>query len=49
MAGSAEAFRKAKISIYQILLSNPGGEDHAQPTTREDWLLQSQGRFADAS
>ncbi|HZY63390.1 MAG TPA: cyclopropane-fatty-acyl-phospholipid synthase family protein [Edaphobacter sp.] len=39
MAGSAEAFRKAKISIYQILLSKPGNEDHPQPMTRADWLL----------
>jgi cyclopropane-fatty-acyl-phospholipid synthase len=49
MAGSAEAFRKAKISIYQILLANPGGDEHPQPVTREDWLLQSQARFADAN
>jgi cyclopropane-fatty-acyl-phospholipid synthase len=47
MAGSAEAFRKAKISIYQILLSNPGSEEHPQPSTRADWLVQPQGRFAD--
>lgn len=46
MAGSAEAFRKAKISIYQILLSNPGGDEHAQPRTREDWLVQPHGQLA---
>jgi cyclopropane-fatty-acyl-phospholipid synthase len=50
MAGSAEAFRKAKISIYQILLFNPGNEEHPQPNTRADWLLYpQQGRFADAN
>jgi cyclopropane-fatty-acyl-phospholipid synthase len=48
MAGSAEAFRKAKISVYQILLSNPGGDEHMSPTTREDWLLPPQGQLADA-
>jgi len=47
MAGSAEAFRKAKISIYQILLSLPGGDEHPQPSTRADWLLQPQSRLAD--
>lgn len=48
MAGSAEAFRRAKISIYQILLWNPGTEESTLPCTREDWLLGShgQGRFA---
>lgn len=51
MAGSAEAFRRAKISIYQILLWNPGSEQPALPCTREDWLLESggQGRFAQAN
>lgn len=50
MAGSAEAFRKAKISIYQILLFNPGSEEHLQPVTRADWLLHPQQvRLADAN
>jgi len=50
MAGSAEAFRKAKISIYQILLFNPGSEERLQPVTRADWLLHpQQGRFADVN
>jgi cyclopropane-fatty-acyl-phospholipid synthase len=49
MAGSAEAFRKAKISIYQILLFNPGSEDHSLPQTREAWTLNQQKRFADVS
>lgn len=49
MAGSAEAFRKAKISIYQILLSKPGSEDHPQPTTRADWLLYPPAQLAGTS
>jgi len=50
MAGSAEAFRKAKISVYQILLSTPGSDDHASPTTRADWLLHPAGQqLADAN
>ena len=51
MAGSAEAFRRAKISIYQILLWNPGSEKPTLPCTREDWLLESRSpsRFAQAN
>jgi len=39
MAGSAESFRRAKISVYQILLSDREGGGHMGPLTREDWLL----------
>ncbi|MEO8735179.1 MAG: class I SAM-dependent methyltransferase [Edaphobacter sp.] len=46
MAGSAEAFRRAKISVYQVLLANPGSEGHSTPQTREDWLLNRRGQFA---
>lgn len=49
MAGSAEAFRKAKISIYQMLFSKPGSEEYSEPSTRADWLLEPQSQFADAS
>jgi cyclopropane-fatty-acyl-phospholipid synthase len=49
MAGSAEAFRRAKISVYQILLSDPASGQPASPRTREDWLLERHGQFADAS
>ncbi|WP_348268550.1 cyclopropane-fatty-acyl-phospholipid synthase [Edaphobacter paludis] len=49
MAGSAEAFRKAKISIYQMLFSKPGSEEYCEPSTRADWLIEPQGRFADAN
>lgn len=48
MAGSAEAFRRAKISVYQILLSDPRSGDHMGPLTREDWLLDRHGHFANA-
>lgn len=49
MAGSAEAFRRAKISVYQILLSDPASGQPAPPRTREDWSLEQHGQFADAS
>ena len=49
MAGSAEAFRQAKITVYQVLLANPGDENNMPPRTREDWLLKPHGQFADAS
>lgn len=48
MAGSAEAFRQAKISIYQILLSDPKSGSHMGPRTREDWLLDRNNHFANA-
>jgi hypothetical protein len=49
MAGSAEAFRRAKISVYQILLSDREGAGHMEPRTREDWLLDRHADFAKAS
>jgi cyclopropane-fatty-acyl-phospholipid synthase len=49
MAGSAEAFRRAKISVYQILLSDRESVGHMEPRTREDWLLDRNADFAKAS
>ncbi len=39
MAGAAESFRQAELSIYQVLLFDPKGGDKRGPRTREDWTL----------
>lgn len=43
MAGSAAAFRRGDITVYQMLLSRPYRGNNYLPLTREDWysLLQS--------
>lgn len=37
MAGSAAAFRRGDIAVYQTLLSRPAGGKSGLPLTREDW------------
>lgn len=39
MAGSAAAFKRGDIAVYQILLSRPNRGDSELPLTREDWYL----------
>lgn len=45
MAGSAAAFRRGDIAVYQTLLSNPEHGKSGLPLRREDWY---QRRIADA-
>ncbi|MGA3135804.1 MAG: cyclopropane-fatty-acyl-phospholipid synthase family protein [Terracidiphilus sp.] len=37
MAGSAAAFRRGDIGVYQVLLSRPDRGNSRLPVTREDW------------
>jgi cyclopropane-fatty-acyl-phospholipid synthase len=37
MAGSAAAFRRGDIAVYQVLLSRPARGESQLPLTREDW------------
>jgi cyclopropane-fatty-acyl-phospholipid synthase len=39
MAGSAAAFRRGVISVYQVLLSQPDRGVSGLPLTREDWYV----------
>lgn len=39
MAGSAAAFRREDISVYQVLLSRPNQGQSELPLRREDWYL----------
>jgi cyclopropane-fatty-acyl-phospholipid synthase len=41
MAGSAAAFRRGEIAVYQTLLSRPDGGQSHMPLTREDWYPPS--------
>jgi cyclopropane-fatty-acyl-phospholipid synthase len=41
MAGSAAAFRRGDIAVYQTLLSNPEYGNSGLPLRREDWYLSS--------
>jgi cyclopropane-fatty-acyl-phospholipid synthase len=41
MAGSAAAFRRGDIGLYQVLLSRPDRGQSRLPLTREDWYLPS--------
>lgn len=41
MAGSAAAFRRGDISVYQVLLSRADGGNSHLPLTREDWYKSS--------
>ena len=41
MAGSAAAFKRGDIAVYQMLLSRPERGDSQLPLTREDWLMDS--------
>jgi cyclopropane-fatty-acyl-phospholipid synthase len=49
MAGSAEAFRSAKVSVYQVLLADPKTAQHTEPQTREDWMMTPRAPRAQAS
>jgi cyclopropane-fatty-acyl-phospholipid synthase len=46
-AGSAAAFRRGDIGVYQVLLSRPNKGDSGLPLTRNDWYsaVQSNGRI----
>jgi cyclopropane-fatty-acyl-phospholipid synthase len=37
MAGSAAAFRRGDIAVYQMLLSRPERGESRLPLTRDDW------------
>jgi cyclopropane-fatty-acyl-phospholipid synthase len=39
MAGSAAAFHRGDIAVYQVLLSRPDQGNSRMPLTREDWYL----------
>lgn len=39
MAGSAAAFRRGDIAVYQVLLSRPNLGNSELPLTREDWYI----------
>ena len=41
MAGSAAAFRRGDIAVYQVLLSNPEQGKSGLPLRREDWYASS--------
>jgi cyclopropane-fatty-acyl-phospholipid synthase len=41
MAGSAAAFRRGDIAVYQVLFSRPDRGDSQLPLTREDWYSAS--------
>jgi cyclopropane-fatty-acyl-phospholipid synthase len=40
-AGSAAAFRRGDIGVYQVLLSRPDGGNSHLPLTRDDWYSTS--------
>jgi cyclopropane-fatty-acyl-phospholipid synthase len=44
MAGSAAAFRRDDIAVYQLLLSRPDRGNSLLPLTRADWYLASDSR-----
>jgi cyclopropane-fatty-acyl-phospholipid synthase len=41
MAGSAAAFRRGDIAVYQMLLSRPNRGQCGLPLTREDWYAET--------
>ncbi len=41
MAGSAWAFAKGRVNLYQVLFSKPDGGDSPLPLTRADWYKRS--------
>jgi cyclopropane-fatty-acyl-phospholipid synthase len=41
MAGSAAAFRRGDIGVYQVLLSRPDRGMSRLPLTRDDWYSAS--------
>jgi len=41
MAGSAAAFRRGDIGVYQVLFSRPDRGETRMPLTREDWYASS--------
>lgn len=41
MAGSAAAFRRGDIAVYQMLLSRPNRGNSNLPLTRRDWYMNS--------
>jgi len=41
MAGSAAAFRRGDIGVYQVLLIRPDRGNSQLPLTREDWYSPS--------
>jgi cyclopropane-fatty-acyl-phospholipid synthase len=43
MAGSAQAFRIGRLSLFQTLLSKPVEGRSALPLTRQDWYLEPPG------
>jgi cyclopropane-fatty-acyl-phospholipid synthase len=45
MAGSAAAFRRGDIGVYQVLLSRPDRGNSRLPLTREDLYLSSERRL----
>lgn len=46
MAGSAAAFRRGSIAVYQVLLSRPERGASRLPLTREDWYAdRAESRF----
>jgi cyclopropane-fatty-acyl-phospholipid synthase len=49
MAGSAAAFRRGDIAVYQTLLSRPMHGKSGLPLTREDWYCRAtrvqEGRY----
>ncbi|MDE3189068.1 MAG: class I SAM-dependent methyltransferase [Acidobacteriota bacterium] len=48
MAGSAAAFRRGDIGVYQVLLSRPDRGNSRLPLTRDDWYAESQSRREEA-
>jgi cyclopropane-fatty-acyl-phospholipid synthase len=42
MAGSAAAFERGDISVYQVLLRRPSAEHNNELSTREPWYANSQ-------
>jgi len=41
MAGSAAAFRRGDIGVYQVLFSRPDRGESRLPLTRDDWYASS--------
>lgn len=48
MAGSAAAFRRSDIGVYQVLLSRPDRGNSRLPLTRDDWHAGSSSRQEEA-
>jgi cyclopropane-fatty-acyl-phospholipid synthase len=44
MAGSAAAFHRGDIAVYQVLFSRPGRDHGRLPLTREDWYKPASSR-----